>query len=73
MILREDNDNGDDMIMRIMIRILGMKRIIRTKRIVMRRRREGATTSIMIMTPLFIITLWNENNYNYATVICMYV
>ena len=67
MILREDNDNGDDMIMRIMIRILGMKRIM------MRRRRVGATTSIMIMTTLFIITLWNENNYNYATVICMYV
>mgnify|MGYP006890278645 CR=1 FL=1 len=67
MILREDNDNGDDMIMRIMIRILGMKRIV------MRRRRVGATTSIMIMTTLFIITLWNENNYNYATVICMYV
>ena len=67
MILREDHDNGDDMIMRIMIRILGMKRIV------MRRRRVGATTSIMIMTTLFIITLWNENNYNYATVICMYV
>jgi len=67
MILREDNDNGDDMIMRIMIRILGMKRIV------MRRRRVGATTSIMIMTTLFIITLWNENIYNYATVICMYV